>query len=227
MTYLVNAMRKGQFLFVILSFTGCGGKLAPVPTPITDARPPPVEVLLPEASTTDAAAIAVDDAEVTCELEYAPVVSLEEYANRLCQALATCAGTGTPAGSYGGSVTAPGGSGCTALIVSRALTQQIRPSCLNACALYLQSAQQGGPACQAVLQGGPRECTWAVEATYIYCSRLQGGLQPAAAVGYSDGVWCPSDEQCVTTPLPADCPPPPPPGTGVTAACTPEWSCLN
>src|SRR5579862_8408660 len=102
-------MREG-LLLVVLSVAGCGGKLAPVPTPITDA--PPVEGLLPEASTADAAedgdaavddvaTIPVDDAEVTCELEYAPGVSLEEYANRLCHALATCAGTGTSASSFG------------------------------------------------------------------------------------------------------------------------------
>jgi hypothetical protein len=232
-------MREGIIL-VALAFIGCGGKLAAVPTPITDAAPPPVEVQIPDASTTetaedggiavdDVATLPVDDAEISCELEYAPGVSLQEYANRLCQALTACAGVGTAADPFGGdmgSLTGPGGSGCTTLIVSRAVTQQIRPSCLNACALYLQSVQQGGPSCQALLQGGPRECIWAVEATFTYCSRSQGRLPPADAVGQSDGVWCPSDEQCVTI-VPADCPPPPPPGTAVTATCTPQWSCLN
>jgi hypothetical protein len=237
----MNVMREG-LLLVVLSVAGCGGKLAPLPPSTTDGPPAPAEISLPEASTSDAVSdgsvasvpvddapsLAVDDAEITCELENAPEITLEEYANRLCQALATCGGNGASAGSFGGSVTAPGGSGCTTLIVSRAQTQQIRPSCLNACALYLQSVQQGGPACQALLQGGPRECNWAVEATYTYCSRSQGRLT-SAAVGPSDGVWCPSDEQCVTV-LPADCPPDPAPGTVLDPACSAAenvWTCLN
>jgi hypothetical protein len=238
---------QARLLVVALSVAGCGGKLAPVPPPTADGSPSPVEILLPEASTSDgvpdstvasvavdgAPSVALDDAEITCELENAPVVSLEEYGSRLCVALAACAGGGATVSLYGGSgpgsITGPGGSGCTTLIISRASTQQVRAACLNACALYLQSIQQGGPACEALLEGGPPECTWAVEATYIYCSRSRGRVSPADAVGESDGTWCPSDEQCVTV-VPPGCPPNPQPGTVVSPACATAanvWTCLD
>lgn len=244
-TYPLNAMREACLLVVALSVAGCGGKLAPLPPPTPDGPPSPVQIPLPEASTSDAVpdssvasvpgdgapSVALDDAEITCELENAPGISLEEYGNRLCVALAACAGGGASlsGGSNPGSVTGPGGSGCTALIVSRANTEQVRAACLNACALYLQSIQQGGPACEALLEGGPPECTWAVEATYIYCSRSHGRLSPADAVGQSDGAWCPSDEQCVTV-VPPGCSPDPEPGTLLSPACASaanEWTCLN
>lgn len=241
MTYSVDAMCKGVLALLLLSIVACGGKLAPLPATIdagpapaptpTPTPPPPPEIV--EAGGTDAEpdapSIEVDDAELTCEAENAPPISLEEYGNLMCRALVACAGTGASSGQQD-SFDSPGGAGCTALIVGRALGQQINASCVNACALYLESIQQGGPGCQALLQGGPRECSWAVEPAFIYCSRSQGRVPPSQAAGQSDGVWCPSDEQCVTGVTPLDCQQAPPIGVPVDPTCAAAesaWVCLN
>lgn len=228
---------------VLLSILECGGKLAPLP-PTTDAEPapPPAPAPIPAPSPPpeiaeagaidaepDAPSAEADDAEITCEVENAPPVTLEEYGDLMCRALVSCAGTSTSFGQQD-SFDSPGGAGCTALIVGRALGQQINASCMNACALYLESIQQGGPGCQALLQGGPRECNWAVEPTFVYCSRLRGRVAPSQAAGQSDGVWCPSDEQCVTGVVPVGCRQAPPMGTPVDPTCaTAEsaWFCLD
>jgi hypothetical protein len=235
-------MYKSLLPLVLLSIVECGGKLAPLPAttdtapvpsvpPPSPTPPPPPEVA--EAGANDAEAdapsVELDDAEIACEAENAPPVTLEEYGNLLCHALVACAGTGASS-SQQDSFDSPGGAGCTALIVGRALAQQINPSCVNACALYLESIQQGGAGCQALLQGGPRECNWAVEPTFVYCSRAQGRVGPSEAAGRSDGVWCPSDEQCVTGVAPFGCQQAPPTGTPIDPTCAAAesaWVCLD
>lgn len=240
--YPAHAARRSLLLLVAISVLACGGKLAPLPAE-PDAAPAPVPTPAPipipppppqvaEAGEDDAEldgpSVDADDAEITCEREKAPAVTLDEYGNLMCHALVACAGTGAPTGPQG-SFGGPGGGGCVALIVGRAMYQQINPSCVNACALYLESIQQGGPGCQTLLQGGPPECASAVEPTFIYCSRSQGRVDPNQAAGLTDGVYCASDEQCVTGVVPLGCRNPPQ-GAAFDASCLAaenDWFCLD
>jgi hypothetical protein len=188
---------------------GCGGRTEPLgidtpPPPIHDASAEALPETTPEAEAPQPEAREVDehlsppppDVDAACEGEDAPSVSLEQYAGWLCQAEYACAGA-----TAGFGVSPPDFSGCAKIIELRAGSEQVNQLCVNACAQYLQSIQQGGPGCAPLLSGGPRECatTFQSPGGFIYCSRSQGRLTPseAAASNASDGVWCPSDEQCV------------------------------
>jgi hypothetical protein len=214
----------------------CGGKLAPEPAAndaglFVEASAVAISSEGSDAASDSPAALSdaqeagLPEAQAPCESENAPQFTAEQYAAWLCQAMFVCAGgsgdttigtTGTP------------GVGCADIILLRASGELSNPACLNACALFLQSIQQGGPGCRALLQGGPAQCEQAFQSPvgFIYCSGGGGRVNSDEA---HDGVWCPSDEQCVTGfSSPWNCP-----STsqtdGLAAASCPQtaWVCLD
>lgn len=190
---------------------GCGARTEPLDTgeapslaPIRDAgaQVPPENVpegQAPEAEAPEAAALPPPpDFDAACAGESAPTVSVEQYAGLLCQGEFECAGA--PAGTP--SLGTLDLSGCAKLVELRASSELTNQLCVNVCAQYLELIQQGGPACTMLLSGGPPECVTAFVSPsgFTYCSQSEGRLTPdvASSEGIRDGVWCPSDAQCVT-----------------------------